>query len=262
MRTLIVLTAILAIPAAAQAPLEKSLAHFDQLASQLKTGSVMGEPIRVGDTALIPFAKIAFSLGAGGAAAAFGGGLSGTTVPLGVLIVEGDDVRVESFPEPEEKPGVLTQILQAILDRKVTFMANGVNLGNTTGTIQDLAPLVTSLTGQTVLMANAVNLGNLNPPRAASAQDAKKNAETDLARGVARLHAPPGQGRDLDGAIADIQAALARKPSPEGYYYLGEAFRAKGSREQAATAYRKALELKPNYPEAASALAALNETKP
>ena len=38
----------------------------------------------------------------------FGGGMDAKTVPLGILIVEGDDVRAELFPEqPEENPTLL-----------------------------------------------------------------------------------------------------------------------------------------------------------
>ena len=40
--------------ARAQAPLAQPLADFDKLVSQLKISSVVGEPIRAGDTAVIP----------------------------------------------------------------------------------------------------------------------------------------------------------------------------------------------------------------
>ena len=70
------------------------------------------------------------------------------------------------------------------------------------------------------------------------------------------MMAPPGSGGDVDLAIADFEAAIARKPSPEAYYYLGEAFENKGANDKAATAYKKALELQPGYPEALKALAA------
>ena len=96
--------------ARAQAPLAKPLADFDKLVSQLKIGSVVGEPIRVGDTAVVPFAKIKFGLAPAERPWGFGGGMGAKTVPLGVLIVEGDDVRVELFPEQEEKPSLLQQI--------------------------------------------------------------------------------------------------------------------------------------------------------
>jgi uncharacterized spore protein YtfJ len=160
-----------------QVPLTQPLADFDRLVSQLKSGSVVGEPIRVGDAAIIPFAKVQFGLGSGEVMAGFGGGMGGKTVPLGVLIVEGDDVRAELFPEEEEKPSVLHQILQAILDRKVVIMGNGVNLGNAPGGIQDLAPLVSAMIGQTTWIGNGLNLGSLSKPPSAAPQSA--NASLD-----------------------------------------------------------------------------------
>ncbi len=68
--------------------------------------------------------------------------MGGKTVPLGILIVEGDDVRAELFPGQEEKPTFLQEIIQAIRDREFVFMGNGLNIGGTAGTIQDLAPRV------------------------------------------------------------------------------------------------------------------------
>jgi tetratricopeptide (TPR) repeat protein len=316
--------------ARAQAPLARPLADFDKLVSQLKISSVVGEPIRVGDTAVIPLAKIKFGLGGGGAMMGFGGSMSGKTVPLGILIVEGDDVRAELFPDQEEKPTILREIIQAILDRKVVIMGNGLNIGGTSGTLQDMAPLISAMMGQTTVMGNALNLGSLATPASAATSaknaslgelkklfDAKKyvdalamadaliaqdprsadfhvwkgrimgslaqgnpvdmmkygmgamqefekalaldsnNPDAHLGRGIGRLMAPPGFGGDVDGAIADFEAAIAKAPSPEAYYYLGEALKNKGLNDKAAAAYKKALELRPNYPEASKALAAL-----
>jgi uncharacterized spore protein YtfJ len=220
--------------ARAQAPLAQPLADFDRLVSQLKISSVVAEPIRAGDTVVIPFAKVKFALGGGEAMMGFGGGMGAKTVPLGVLIVEGDDIRAELFPEPEEKTTVPQGLMQAILDRKVVFMVNGLNVGNTSGTIQDLAPLISAMTGQTTVMVNGLNLGNLATPASART----------------------GSGGNVDGTIADLEAAVAKKPSPEAYYRLGEALKNKGMNDKAAAAYRKALELQPNYPEASKALAA------
>ena len=155
-------------PALAQNPLAKPLAEFDKLAAQLRSGSVVGEPIRAGDTAVIPFAKIQFALGGGEMMAGLGGGMGGKAVPMGVLIIEGDEVRTELFPEPVEKPSLLHEVLQSILDRKVVFMGNGVNIGHTTGTIQDLAPLVSAMMGQTTVMGQVFNVGSLNPPSSAT----------------------------------------------------------------------------------------------
>jgi uncharacterized spore protein YtfJ len=99
----------------AQGPLEQPLANFDKLVSNLKVGAVVGEPVKIGETFVVPFAKIRFGLGGGGAMMAFGGGMGAKTVPLGILIVEGDDVRVELFPEEEKKPSLLQELLPVIL---------------------------------------------------------------------------------------------------------------------------------------------------
>ncbi|MGP8243438.1 MAG: tetratricopeptide repeat protein [Bryobacteraceae bacterium] len=319
--------------ARAQAPLEKPLADFDKLVSQLKPGNVVGDPIRAGNTVVVPFARIKFGLGGGGAMMGFGGGMGGQTVPLGILIVEGDDVRAELFPDQPEKPSVLHELARAILERKVVIMGNGLNIGSTSGTAQDLAPIVSAMSaimGQTTVMGNALNFGHLAAPASparsagnaslgelqklfaagkyadalamADALVAKEpdnaeahawkgramgslalgnpadmmkygmgaiqefdkalaldpnNPDAHLGRGIGRLKAPPGFGGDVDGAIADFQAAIARKPSAEAYYYLGEALKRKGSNGEAAAAYKKALELRPDYPDASKALAAM-----
>ncbi len=315
------------IPARAQAPLAAPLAEFDKLVSQLKTSSVVGDPIRSGDVAVIPFAKVQFGLGGGQAAIAFAGGMGAKTVPLGILVVEGDDVRAEMFPEPVEKPSYLHEVIQAILDRKVSFMVNGVNLGEMSGSVQDLAPLISAMTGQTTVMVQALNLGEMNTPASSAGNpslgeltklfNAKKYADAlavadaliakdpknadahawrgrmmnslaqanpldmlkygmgagdefekalsldphnrvaFLGRGIARLMAPPGYGGDVDGAIADFEKAIAQQPSPQAYYYLGEALKNKGLKDSAAAAYRKALELLPNDPDLLKAVAAL-----
>jgi len=315
----------------AQAPLARPLADFDKLVAQLKATSVVGEPIQVGGTAIVPFAKVSFGLGGGGAMMGFGGGMGGKTIPLGVLIVEGDDVRVDLFPEPEEKPSFLKEILQAILDRKVVIMGNGLNSGETSVKPQEMAALLEAMMGKTTFVGNGLNIGHLNPQAPATpASPAKppsldelkklfeakkfsealsiadaliaknpkdsdlhvwkgrimgaltqsgdmadmmkygpgameefevavelgpKNPDALLGRGVSKLVAPEGFGGDVDGAIADIEAAISIKPSPEAYFYLGEANKRKGLNDKAAAAYKQALKLRPDYPEASKALA-------
>ena len=84
-----------------------------------------------------------------------------------------------------------------------------------------------------------------------------ENADGHFGRGMVRLMAPPGFGGDLDGAVADFEAAVAKRPFPEGYFRLGTAYEKKGDTEKARAAYKKALELQPGHAEAAKALAAL-----
>jgi len=338
-RTLLLAAAFLfcGAPVRAQAQAAKSLADFDRLVSQLKTTNLVGEPVRSGETIVIPFAAIRFSLGAGGASTVFGGGMDAKTVPLGVLVVEGDDARAELFPVEDPKPSplqaTLQQVLQAILDRKVVVMGNGVNLGSATGKVEDLSSAVSALaavTGQTTIIGNAVNFGSLKAPQGAAApptaslEDLRKlfagqkyqkalaaadsllaanpndaalhvwrgrilgilaqgdsaamvkygpgamqefekalaldprNADAHYLRGMGRMKAPEGFGRDLDGAIADFEAAAAKEPSPDAYFQLGEALRAKGLNSRAAAAYKKALDLKPEDARASKGLAELS----
>jgi uncharacterized spore protein YtfJ len=151
-------------------PVEKALGEYDKLISQLKSSSLVGEPIRAGGTAIIPFASVNFGLVGGDAKIASGGGLSSKNVPLGFLVVEGDDVRVEFLSAPEDKPSVVRQMFQAILDRKVVFIGNGLNIGNADGNVQDLAPLISSLAkliaeGNITTMGNALNLGSVKPAK-------------------------------------------------------------------------------------------------
>jgi tetratricopeptide (TPR) repeat protein len=80
-----------------------------------------------------------------------------------------------------------------------------------------------------------------------------KNADAHFGRGMARLMAPPGFGGDLDGAIKDFEAALT-KPTPETYFYLGEAYKKNGLNDKAKEAYQKALTLNPNHQQAKKAL--------
>lgn len=161
---------LLGIPCRAQVPVERPLGDYDKLASQLKSSSLVGEPIRAGGTAIIPFASVTFGLVSGDAKIALAGGMSSRNVPLGFLVVEGDDVRVELLPEPQAEPSILHELLQAILDRKVVFIGNGLNIGNAHGNVQDLAPLISSLAkiiaeGNITTIGNALNLGSVSPPK-------------------------------------------------------------------------------------------------
>ena len=211
-------------------PLAKPLADFDKMVSGLKTSSVVGEPIPVGNTTVIPFAAVQFGLASAGAA----GGMGAKTVPLGVVIVEGDDVRVESLPHSGEKsPSAVQQLIQGIIDKKLLFMVNGINLGSAPGSASDLAPMLNAMMGQTTVMVNGLNLGSLNTPK------------------------PPAAAADK--TIADLETAVNKSPTAEGYYKLGEALRKAGQKERAAAAYQKAIQLKPGYPEAARALAELKK---
>jgi uncharacterized spore protein YtfJ len=205
-------------------PLAKPLADFDRMLADLKASSVVAEPIRAGNTNVVPFAAVRFGFGNGGALGGFAGGIGVHTLPLGVVIVEGDEVRVELLAQEEGKPvSMLQQLIQGIIDRKVVIMGNGVNLGNAPGNVSDLTAMITGMMGQTTVIGNALNLGYLRAP------------------------------------VADLEAAAQKNPTAENYFNLGEAFRKNGQKEKAAAAYQKAIELRPGYPEAVRALAGLKQ---
>ena len=147
----------------AQTPLAKPLADFDRLVALLKSGSVVGEPIRAGDTTVIPFAAVKFGVGGGSALIAAGGGMGVQTVPLGVLIVEGDDVRLQRFPEPESKPSLAQEVVKAFRERKI-IIGNGLNFGGITGNVQAIEPFIKEVLTQTTIIGNGFNAGGLAIP--------------------------------------------------------------------------------------------------
>jgi uncharacterized spore protein YtfJ len=206
----------------AQVPLEKPLADFDRLVAGLKVGAVVGQPVAIQETVIVPFAKISFGLGGGGAMMAYGGGMGGKTVPLGVLIIEGENVKVELFPEEEKKPSFLQELLPVLL--KMLPQAMGSKKPATT------TPSTAGPQGGTALAA---------PPKDASLANVKtlfsekrysqalEMVEALLAKdpGSADLHAWKGhimgnlaQGSPLDmmkygmGAMQEYEAALQLDP--------------------------------------------------
>jgi len=290
----------------AQAPLEQPLAEFDKLVSNLKVAAVVGKPVQVGETYVVPFAKIRFGLGGGGSMFAFGGGMGGKAIPQGLLIIEGEDVRVELFPEEEKKPSLLQELLPIILKMLPQFMgdkspfaskppaAAGKASGQPAEVPKDasLEKLKKSFNEknyhEALAMADALlakdpdnadlhawkghamgslaqgnpadmmkyGMGAMQEYETALKLD-PDNADGHFGRGIARMMAPPGFGGDLDGAIEDFEAAVAKNPIPDAYFNLGEAYRKKGDLEKAKAAYKKALAIRPNYPAAAEALAGL-----
>lgn len=213
-------------------PMAKPLASFDKMISDLRSSSVVGEPILAGDTTVIPFAAVQFGMGSAGAMGGVAGGMGSKTVPLGVVIVEGDDVRVEMLPEQPQKPSVLQQLVQGIIDRKVTIMGNGINVGHAPGDVKDLTEMVAGMKGQTTVMGNALNIGHMHGSQPAA---------------------------DVDKTIAGLEAAALKSPMAENYCKLGEAYSKAGQKEKAIAAYQKAIKLRPGYADAVRALAGLKK---
>lgn len=95
---------------------DEAFLSFDKMMSIIKVSSVIGKPIQEGKTIIIPFSKISYGLGAGGAMMGYGGGMGGKTIPLGVLVIEGDEVRAELFPFEEKKPSFFMQMLPMLIE--------------------------------------------------------------------------------------------------------------------------------------------------
>jgi uncharacterized spore protein YtfJ len=103
------------VQAQTASPIDEAFVNLDKMMAAVNVGSVIGDPIQIQDTIIIPFSKISYGLGAGGAMMGFGGGMGAKTIPLGILIIEGEDVRVELFPIEEKKPSFLQEMLPVLL---------------------------------------------------------------------------------------------------------------------------------------------------
>jgi len=103
-------------------PLDEAFSSFDKMMSIIKVNSAIGKPIRSGNVVIVPFSKISIGFGAGGMMMGYGGGMGGKAVPLGILIVEEDDVRAELFPLEEERPSFFQQMIPVILQALPQFL--------------------------------------------------------------------------------------------------------------------------------------------
>jgi len=234
----------------------------------------------------------------------YGGGMGGKAVPAGLLIIEGEEARVELFPVEEKKPSLLQDLLPVILqmlpkimgeksplvikppspkaetpakpekpgegksldqakklfeekkysealevvDSLIASDPNNAELhawkGNVMGTLAQGSPLDAMKYGMGAMQEYDKAL-QLDP----------ENASAHFGRGMGRLMAPEGFGGDVAGAIEDFEFNCSKKACPESCYYLGVAYQKKGMKDKAKEAFKKALALKPDYAEAAKALA-------
>ena len=292
------------LQAQSKTALDEAFVSFDRMMSIIKVSSLIGKPIQAQGTIIVPFSKISFGVGAGGMMMGFGGGMGGKTVPLGILIIKGEDVRVELFPFEEKKPSflqemlpVLFKMLPQILGKKFPGVISApasvqespekpkvpegeVSLSRVEKLFQQ-KKYKEALAVIDALLAREPNnaeyhawKGNIMGSMAQGSpaemmkygmgamQEYEKalqldpdNAMAHFGRGVGRLMAPPGFGGDVDGAVKDLEFACAKDPFAEAYYYLGVAYKRKGEPDKAKAAFKKALALKPDYKEAAQALA-------
>ena len=94
---------------------------FEKLESFIKTKTVVGEPLKVGETTIIPFIDISFGLGTGGGVGTDdkgskgnggGAGTGARIAPLAVLVIKGDQVELL----PVKKAGNLQKLIDMVPD--------------------------------------------------------------------------------------------------------------------------------------------------
>ena len=108
---------------------------FDKLENFLKTKTVVGEPIKIGETTLVPFINLSFGLGTGGGTgtddkgmggAGGGGGTGARIAPTAVLVIQGDKVELLPIKKSggldkliDMVPGIMEKINEKKEDNKV-----------------------------------------------------------------------------------------------------------------------------------------------
>jgi len=218
---------------AAQVPLEKPLANFDRLVASLKVGAVIGQPVTVQETVIVPFAKISFGLGAGGGGPmAFGGGMGGKTVPLGVLIIEGENVKVELFPEEEKKPSLLQEILPVLLKMLPQVMGDKMPAAAKIAAAEPQAGTAPAALPKDASLANVKMLfGEKKYPEALEMVEAllaKEPQSADLHAWKGHIMGNLAQGNPLNmmkygmGAMQEYEAALQLdSKNPDAHFGRG-----------------------------------------
>lgn len=92
---------------------------FDKLESFLKTKTVVGEPMKIGDVTIVPFIDISFGLGTGGGSgiedkgnkgSGGGAGSGGKISPTAILVIKGDQIELL----PIKKSGGLDKLIEMV----------------------------------------------------------------------------------------------------------------------------------------------------
>ena len=112
--------------------LENTIAKIREM---VDVNSVIGEPIVVGDTTIIPVSKVSVGFGGGGSdftksPDAFGGGAGGgvKVQPICFLIVNGGNVRMMPVPAPANTTADrLVEMVPETLDKITAFIDSHTN---------------------------------------------------------------------------------------------------------------------------------------
>jgi uncharacterized spore protein YtfJ len=100
---------------------ENASVLFEKLENLLKSKTVIGETIQIGDTTLIPIVNLSFGLGSGGGdgiddkgAKGFGsgGGIGAKASPTAVIVIKGDKVEIL----PIKAQGGLDKLIDMVPD--------------------------------------------------------------------------------------------------------------------------------------------------
>jgi len=92
---------------------------FDKLENFLKTKTVVGDPIKIGETTIVPFINLSFGLGTGGGngtdekgngGIGGGGGTGARISPTAVLVIQGEKVELL----PIRKSGGLDKLVDMV----------------------------------------------------------------------------------------------------------------------------------------------------
>ncbi|MGN1154692.1 MAG: GerW family sporulation protein [Agathobacter sp.] len=95
-------------------------ALFQGMDSFITTKTVVGEPIHVGDTIILPLVDVSFGVGAGafsegdGAKNNGGGGMGGKMTPSAVLVIQNGQTKLVNISNQETLTKVLDMVPDAI----------------------------------------------------------------------------------------------------------------------------------------------------
>ena len=295
------------LSAQSQAPMADTLLNVEKMMAALKVNALVGEPIRAGDSVIIPFSRIKFGVGAGGSPWPSARPGRKSHNPR-FLIIEGDQVKIELLPLEEKKPSFFQEMLPVFLKMLPQIMGGkrSSSPGTATGTqdpgaekarqsatvttaaqlerlykegkLEEALAAVDSLLEKDpgcaelhawkgVIMGSLVKednplemmkygMGAMQEFETAVKLD-PTNIRARFGRGMGRMKAPEGFGRDYAGAVEDFSFVCQKEPSHEAYRQLGLAHKGNGDLDRAKEALKKALELKPGDPETLEALAAI-----
>lgn len=96
---------------------------FEGMNSVLSTKTVVGEPVYVNDTTIIPLIDVSFGMGAGATSSdakkkdASGGGVGCNMDPCAVLVIRGDIVRIIPVESHQSAFAKLIDMVPEIMDR-------------------------------------------------------------------------------------------------------------------------------------------------